>query len=88
MYGVRERALSLTKLQIAEIYYLSTEGCPCCKMPLRNDVLARAYHTSGSTVSRIRNLKQSNLPDGLPYSRKQLVELRKEVNERGTVANA
>lgn len=79
MYG----RMSLTDIQVAEVYYLTTEGCPCCKIPLRNDFIAKAYNTSSSTVSRIRNLKQANIPDSLPYTRKELVELRKRVKEAG-----
>lgn len=75
MYGRKQ----LTEKQVAEIYYLGTEGCPCCKVPLPNHLLAKKYGVSNSSVSRIISGKQRYQGPIDLGTRKDLVELRKRV---------
>lgn len=73
----------LNEVQVAEIYYLGTEGCPCCKVPLTAKVLAKAYGVSASSTSRIIRGIQRHTPPVNVGTRQDLVDLRKRVYERG-----
>lgn len=71
------KSYALTEKEVAEIYYLGTEGCPCCKQPLPSNLLARRYRCSTSTVSRI--LHGHTPSQNLEGTRKEKVELNRRV---------
>jgi len=48
---------NLTAQQAAEVYYLVTEGCPCCHNPMPTAIVSKVYNISSSTVSRIKHMK-------------------------------
>lgn len=71
---------TLPQAQINEIYFLSTQGCPCCHQPLRAELLAKAYNVSRSQISRIKNHSYKNEP--LFLTIKEQVALVKRVTEQ------
>jgi hypothetical protein len=85
MYMIkRTRGPSISQKHIDEIYFLTSEGCPCCGEALGGPTLAYAYKTSRSTVSRIRNGTYRTYPLNLDL--RGQVRLVKEVKERAKAA--
>lgn len=76
----RTRRPRLKQQTINEIHHLATHGCPCCGEPLSHRLLANAYGTSPSSVSRIMNNSYRSYP--LDLTIREQVKLVKEVRAR------
>jgi hypothetical protein len=70
----------LPQHQMDEVYFLVTEGCPCCGQPMKSEELGLAYGISRSTISRIKNhYYKTNI---LNLDVREKVELFKKTNAR------